>query len=197
MPLDFIGQQSLRYSNGQQIWFNGTYVTEGTTPKGSTWSRNPIPRNDIGGSGVGFAPPCLAYGLDASQCQGEGDGGTALVNFEIVDRIVIPAGTPPGAYVLGWRWSVISSSVCWSVMLATRLNARLIDCGGCAQGLRRKQPGLVILQRRHHRGQVVRVLLAHLQPRRALFVCMCVLYRFVQLLFCLLSGFISGFTVYQ
>ena len=94
-------------SNGQQIWFNGTYVTEGTTPKGSTWSRNPIPRNDIGGSGVGFAPPCLAYGLDASQCQGEGDGGTALVNFEIVDRIVIPAGTPPGAYVLGWRWSVI------------------------------------------------------------------------------------------
>ena len=82
-------------------------------------------------------------------------------------------------------------------MLATRLNARLIDCGGCAQGLRRKQPGLVILQRRHHRGQVVRVLLAHLQPRRALFVCMYVLYRFVQLLFCLLSGFISGFTVYQ
>eukprot|EP01047_Picozoa_sp_COSAG01_P008024 COSAG01_NODE_311_length_19072_cov_73.511727_12_plen_145_part_00 len=113
MPLDFVGQQSLRYSSGQQIWFNGTYVTEGTTPKGSMWSRNPIPRNDIGGSGVGFAPPCLAYGLDASQCQGEGDGGTALVNFEIVDRIVIPAGTPPGAYVLGWRWSVISPSVCW------------------------------------------------------------------------------------
>lgn len=119
IPLRFVGQQSLRWSGGpahggRQIHFNGTYVTEGTTPPGSMWSRNPIPRNDMYQTGVGFAPPCMAFGMDPSMCQGMEDGrGGFEPRLEIVDNIVIPTGLAPGAYVLGWRWDCEESNQIW------------------------------------------------------------------------------------
>lgn len=46
--------------------------------------------------------------MPAAMCQGMEDGaGGAEPTLEIVDRIMIPKGTPPGEYVLGWRWSVM------------------------------------------------------------------------------------------
>ena len=155
MPLRFVGPQGLRWSGGpkhggKEIFFNGTspstfisilspfrsrdifggagtYVTEGTTPVGSQWSRCPIPRNDMHQTGRGFAPPCMQFGMPAAMCQGMEDGqGGAEPTLEIVDRVLIPEGTPPGecectmaaarailglltprplcADVLGWRW---------------------------------------------------------------------------------------------
>ena len=75
----------------------GTYVTEGTTPAGSQWSRCPIPRNDMHQTGRGFAPPCMQFGMPAAMCQGMEDGqGGAEPTLEIVDRVLIPEGTPPG-----------------------------------------------------------------------------------------------------
>jgi lytic starch monooxygenase len=64
-PLQFVGQQGLRWGGGPQhggteIWFNGTYVSEGTVPLGSTWVQNPIPREH------GFPPHCA----DPAQCTG-------------------------------------------------------------------------------------------------------------------------------
>jgi hypothetical protein len=71
-PLKFAtGLQKLRYTDGSETkYFNGTYVSEGTIPKGSTWAMNPIPRLDRGTHGG--APPswkrCVprALGNDSS-----------------------------------------------------------------------------------------------------------------------------------
>ena len=56
MPLDFVGLQSFEWGDGTKIFFEGTYVTEGTIPKGSMWAMNPIPRNDTAGTGASFPP---------------------------------------------------------------------------------------------------------------------------------------------
>jgi len=55
IPLEFVGQQGFRWgggpkNGGSELFFNGTYVSEGTVPAGSKWSLNPIPRTDHGGS---------------------------------------------------------------------------------------------------------------------------------------------------
>ena len=82
----------------------GTYVSEGTVPAGSTWARCPVPRNDMHQTGQGFAPPCLAFGMDASMCEGMEDGsGGAEPTLEIVDRVMIPKGLKPGAYVFLYK----------------------------------------------------------------------------------------------
>ena len=36
------------------------------------------------------------------ECSGWGDGD--LYRMEIVDKLKVPPGLPPGKYVLGWRW---------------------------------------------------------------------------------------------
>ena len=43
-PLRFVGRQSFRWggAGGRQSWFNGTYVSEGTVPAGSMWSKFPV-----------------------------------------------------------------------------------------------------------------------------------------------------------
>ena len=65
----------------------------------TTGAKNPIPRND-GVTGQGYAQPpgCakLWGALNTSKCQGMGDGSTANPDLEIIDRIVVPKGTPPG-----------------------------------------------------------------------------------------------------
>ena len=47
MPLAFVGNQGLRWrggtkNGGTEIWFNATYVTQGTKPAGSAWAKNPV-----------------------------------------------------------------------------------------------------------------------------------------------------------
>jgi len=47
-PLDFVRQaQRLRWTNGTEHHIQGTFVDEGTSPNGSTWAMNPIPRIDF------------------------------------------------------------------------------------------------------------------------------------------------------
>ena len=43
-PLPFEGKSSLRWGGktGKQMYFDATYVSEGTTPAGSTWAMNPL-----------------------------------------------------------------------------------------------------------------------------------------------------------
>ena len=117
IPLPFVGKQSLRWgggsaNGGSEISFDGTYVSEDTVPKGSAWVVNPIPRNDwTGQHGVasGFKPHCN----DTKMCQGMTDGSSAIPDLEIVDHVMIPLGTPPGSYVLGWRWDCEESNQIW------------------------------------------------------------------------------------
>ena len=64
MPLPFEGLSSLRWGGktaGKQLWFKGTYVSEGTLPEGSTWAMNPLPRVDatkFPDATDGFPAPC-------------------------------------------------------------------------------------------------------------------------------------------
>jgi hypothetical protein len=86
------------------------YVTEGTSPEGSMWALNPVPRTwkslstgewagNYAQTGEGFQPFCP---------NDEGDyscvGMWGPYNMEIVDMVKIPDDLPAGEYVLGWRW---------------------------------------------------------------------------------------------
>ena len=111
-PLAFVGKQALRWGGvgGDVLRFDGTYVTQGTTPAGSAWAMNPIPRNDYKQTGQGFTPKC---NTSEKRCQGMEDGSSADPTLEIVDYVQIPADLPEGAYVLGWRWDCEESNQIW------------------------------------------------------------------------------------
>jgi hypothetical protein len=120
-PLPFVGQQRLRWGGpaGTTLAFDGVYVSAGTTPVGSRWAQNPIPRNDVQNTGLGFAPHCNTTGV--LRCEGMWDGGAkdgvgnnvAVPDLEIVDMVQIPTALPAGEYVLGWRWDCEESNQIW------------------------------------------------------------------------------------
>mmetsp|Transcript_19480 Transcript_19480/g.58033 ORF Transcript_19480/g.58033 Transcript_19480/m.58033 type:complete len:397 (+) Transcript_19480:2-1192(+) len=126
-PLDFVGKSSLRWggSGGEQLFFDAVIVSEGTSPAGSMWAKNPVPRawRDHAGNwgqgsnqfqtGEGFDPVCVDNGIDK---QGNGRSCTSEwgpYNMEIVDQVQIPSDLKPGAYVLGWRWDCEESNQIW------------------------------------------------------------------------------------
>lgn len=45
--------QLLQFLNGTRLPIKGTFVDQGTTPPGSTWAMNPIPRIDFDSSSSG------------------------------------------------------------------------------------------------------------------------------------------------
>lgn len=122
-PLPFVGMQSFRWDaeegvGGKQTFFQGTYVSEGTTPAGSTWAMNPIPRNDTHQTGASFAPRCKEVPncgstsrLD-SKCTCSGMWGP--YNLEIVDKVQVPHDLPQGDYVLSFRWDCEESNQIWA-----------------------------------------------------------------------------------
>ena len=93
-----------------------TTVSTGTTPSGSSWAKNPVPRawREPDGSwgalshhlktGEGFEPLCKHS--ERHPCAGE----FTPFDAEIVDLIELPAGLKPGPYVLGWRWDAEESN---------------------------------------------------------------------------------------
>jgi len=112
-PLEFVGQQGFRWgggpkNGGSEHFYNGTYLSEGTVPAGSRWSLNPVPRTDHGGS---QAKKCVETATE--RCSEMTDGSTAQPDFEIVDKVLIPAGLAAGEYVLGWRWDCEESNQIW------------------------------------------------------------------------------------
>lgn len=143
IPLKFVRDtQTLRWNNGSRFPIDGTFVDEGTWPKGSTWAMNPIPRIDFDSSSSGqpadfkgcifnhghvsgpacrqFDPPCP---WDAGWYSQPGRTGSVDVEGAcsgdwtggvIVDQVIIPADLAPGDYVLGWRWDCEESSQVWS-----------------------------------------------------------------------------------
>lgn len=128
LPLNFTGMPSLRWNDGKEMWYKGTYVSEGTHPPGSMWARNPIPRIDdspqdsgepasdrnchepaVGKGCRAFTPICeegqpawhkIEPTARASDVEGfcSGDWTGGM----LVDRVAIPAWIKPGKYVLGW-----------------------------------------------------------------------------------------------
>merc|ERR1711915_15432 len=116
-PLNFVGLQSFVWGDGTQIFFQGTYVSVGTTPKGSTWAMNPVPRNDTANTGESSKPRCKEIpncgSTDVnSKCLCSGMWGP--YDLLIVDTLKIPDNIPLGDYVLGWRWDCEESTQIWA-----------------------------------------------------------------------------------
>ena len=112
MPLPFEGMSSLRWGGkaGKQLFFNGTRVSTGTSPAGSTWSMNPLPRADAtlypdkmdAFPAVCYDPNAPADGTTG--VQGLCSGWYGPDNLEVVDSVRVPAALTPGKYVVQWRW---------------------------------------------------------------------------------------------
>lgn len=126
-PLQFVGQQSFRWGGlgGKQIWFNGTYATDGVHPLGSMWSKMPVPAGPWGYKlhGATFEPKCdeppacraaVEHYAPQMTCQCSGDGIGDIPTLEIVDQVLLPADLPAGEWVLGWRWDCEESTQVWS-----------------------------------------------------------------------------------
>ena len=127
MPLEAVGPSYLRWDGDKstQRAFNATRITEGTYPKGSQWTKNPLPGPPMlwEREGPSFAPYCE----ESQECKDTAHRWTRgdhwhpppgvckcsgspnvfawlLPNLEIVDTLHIPSDTKPGKYVLNWRW---------------------------------------------------------------------------------------------
>lgn len=123
-PLEFVGdKQWIQFGNGKDVKnrteIPAVRVTEGVLPKGSIWTRNPIPGcNDVprmGGhnhkcSGPMFEPPIPGlYGFGPGACASGvapctlDEMASRAMDFGIVDLVKVPE-VPPGDYVLSFRW---------------------------------------------------------------------------------------------
>lgn len=117
-PLPFEGRSSLRWGGeqGKRLWFDGTYVSEGTVPANSTWAMNPIPRVDATkypNKEDAFPAPCWepnppAEGGYGGLCS----GWYGPDNLEIVDNVRVPS-LPSGEYVVQFRWDCEESAQIW------------------------------------------------------------------------------------
>ena len=102
---------------------------DGTVPAGSSWRKFPLPTVLWQREGPSFAPVCnesqackdYARGggfgprTGVCRCSGHSNGGPLLPNLEMVDLLQIPADTPPGKYVLQWRWDCTATSTSFAV----------------------------------------------------------------------------------
>jgi len=123
-PLKFVGkpngepQQKFRWGGrgGHEENITGTYVSEGTLPKGSMWAMNPIPDFGSDKGALSFEPRCKEIpgcgSAMETKCRCSGEWGP--YDLEIVDWVQIPADLPAGEYVLGWRWDCEESNQIWS-----------------------------------------------------------------------------------
>lgn len=117
LPLEFTGLQSFLWGDGTQVYFQGTYVSEGVVPPGAAWAMNPIPRNDTQNTGESFKPRCKEIPNCGStevnsDCLCSGMWGP--YDLQIVDTLLVPEHLEPGEYVLGWRWDCEESTQIWS-----------------------------------------------------------------------------------
>lgn len=118
--------QTLRWFNGTEREIPATRVSNGTFPRGSTWSMLPIPAcaSELGGEqGVGcdrpqFPPPpgcdtsCWGYqGRDTQRCPSEQCAITEIP--DVVDLVEVP-NVPRGDYVISWRWDCEQTPQVWS-----------------------------------------------------------------------------------
>ena len=136
-PIPFADETSmLRWGGkgGKKKLFDAVDVSVGTIPVNSTWRKGPITRGPWGWyNGGSFNEPvcdepeaCFnqkkpPHGIPghsdeegAYPCTCSGWGVGDLYTLEIVDMLRIPKDTPPGEYVVGWRWDCEQSTQVWS-----------------------------------------------------------------------------------
>jgi len=87
----------VQFTNGTRILIPATRTTHGTFPKGSEWSKNPIPSE----AHPNFPPPF------------PGAVGSKW-GFSLVDKVVLPANLSLGDYLLSWRWDCEMTAQVWA-----------------------------------------------------------------------------------
>jgi len=117
MPLNFSGHtQWIQYGTDKKSrqGFKANRTREGTFPKGSQWTKNPIPacKGYDGGSsgrctGPQFPPPLP--GLFGTQAKGH-----QAMQYHIIDKLHIPADIAPGSYVLSFRLDCEQTAQVWN-----------------------------------------------------------------------------------
>merc|ERR1712151_651962 len=121
MPLPFASEsQILRWANNTELEISASLVSEGTTPPGSTWAKNPIPAcksfsggfQEDGCDEPQFPPPqgcnALCWGYQPSKEVPDREIPS------IVDTLEIPNDVLPGKFVLGFRWDCEQTPQIWS-----------------------------------------------------------------------------------
>jgi len=128
--LDFVGdKQWIQWGKdtGNRTEIPALRTADGTTPAGSTWTRNPVPACGAPDGGI-FSEKsnkCKASGgyqfpPPAPRVQGYGTyyhSNPALqptFGFNIVDKLQVPATLTPGRYVLSFRWDCEQTPQIWS-----------------------------------------------------------------------------------
>lgn len=141
-PMEFVGDtQWIQYGNAEdgpfgngmnpnnRVEINATRVREGTLPRGSTWTRNPVPAcNDLPRLG-GHNHPCEApmfpppadgiYGFGPGSCASGVEQCTPeqyvsrLMPYGIVDKLRVP-NLPAGDYIVSFRWDCEQLPQIWS-----------------------------------------------------------------------------------
>lgn len=141
LPLNFTGMPSLRWNDGRELFYEGMYLTEGTSPPLSMWARNQIPRIDDsfydsgepwdrrglckkGAKGKACrafepiceeaTPPWHKIEPRARDSDVEGFCSGDWTGGMLVDRVQIPGWLTPGEYVLGWRWDCEETAQVWA-----------------------------------------------------------------------------------
>eukprot|EP01079_Euglenida_sp_SAG-EU17-18_P004565 gene4565-829_t len=129
IPLPFATSagQTLFWSNStsrdikdqHSFHISGTYVSEGTLPKGSTWAMNPLPYSNAQDA-PSFPPPCNET-VDRKLTDTPSCSGRDPFNTLIVDTVLVPASLAPGKYVLGIRWDCEKSGMISVILPAVLL----------------------------------------------------------------------------
>lgn len=122
--LNFVGEmQSVQFGDNttKRTTFKASRTSNGTFPKQSTWTKNPIPAcAGVAGGSDATAPGCAKGSQFPPPVPGlEGFGEFAPLwnsqfGFSIVDQLQVPTDLIPGEYVLSFRWDCEQSPQVWN-----------------------------------------------------------------------------------
>jgi len=131
IPLEFVGKtQWVQYGEdtSTRVEFPAVRVSTGTFPKGSQWTKNPIPAcNGLSGgfmfpthecpNGKQFPPPkpdLFGFGVNVKL-------DMKAFSWSIIDKLHIPKSLEPGNYVLSFRWDCEQTPQVWNTCASINL----------------------------------------------------------------------------
>jgi len=134
--MPFVGTvQWLQYgaNESNRVAISAMRTTNGTTPQGSEWTRNPIPaclgiegggKFDSKGICIGaqFRPPAPgAKGFYGPTLGAPTSGGGAIRELGVVDQVQVPHNLEPGEYVLSFRIDSEQTPQVWNQCSSIRI----------------------------------------------------------------------------
>jgi len=122
MPLEYASDvQWVQFGPDEstKIEFMANRTKQGTTPAGSTWTKNPIP--NCAGLGGGFFDPSCPKGLQfPAPAPGLFGQGSSIQSYgadfkwTLMDEVVVPQQLEQGDYVLSFRWDCEQTPQIWN-----------------------------------------------------------------------------------